>query len=188
MSKLTTHQIRAMCASIEATINSHEARPGTARNVAALNRSQARLDSYRAELAEREAAERAQDAEQNTSQAAPVCGNCEGTGSVLLASGSIGCAGCAGTGRTQLEPRAPVPPDDPLPTVHTPPPHHRVSPTPITPAPPIRTATDDELRSICTSLLKRWTLGALLDQLWESEAKLSGTLTQPRQARAKRGA
>jgi hypothetical protein len=69
MSKLSTHQIRAMVAKIEATIGTHEARPGTARNVAELEKATKRLESYRAELAEREAQEAAQDAEQDTSHA-----------------------------------------------------------------------------------------------------------------------
>lgn len=97
MSKLSTHQIRAMIEKVNATIDSHEARPGTARNVAALTRSQARLDSYRAELADREAAERAQNAEQNASQTPP-CSQCEGTGSIMGANGSRGCPDCNRTG------------------------------------------------------------------------------------------
>lgn len=117
MSKLSTHQIRAMIDKVNATIDSHEARPGTARNVAALTRSQARLDSYRAELAEREAAEHAQDAEQETSQAGPDDEPAElGPAHIVTDIATL---------RAALSPAAP--PADPLPTVHTPPPY-----TPIT--------------------------------------------------------
>lgn len=151
MSKLTRHQLRAMVEKIQATIDSHERRPGTPSNVKRLEESQAKLARYRAELAEREgeqdaeidrveadreAQEAAQDAEQNRSQA-------------------------------------------PEPVIHIAPRHQRITP------PPARTEPDDELANLCRSILQRWTLGTVIDQLWQSEAKLFGTLTEPRVTRAK---
>lgn len=232
MSKLSTHQIRAMIAGIERTIGSHEARPGTARNVAALTRSQARLDSYRAELAEREAAERAQDAEQETSQAAPIGPDPQSLTLTELSQHQAALARTIVAARRAAGLTAPPPrelqtltetlgaiereikrrriaeaqaeadadqastPDRRAevaeirqaakePTVYQPPKHQPIT---AAPAAAVRTDTDDELRSLCTSMLKRWTLGTVIDQLWESEAKLFGTLSQPRQTRAKRGA
>jgi hypothetical protein len=136
MSKLSTHQIRAMVAKIEATIGSHEARPGTPSNVRKLEQSQARLASYRAELAEREGE---QDAETDRAEQAAQAG----------------------------------------PVIHLAPRHH-----PITPPAPVRAEPDDELANLCRSILQRWTLGTVIDQLWRSEAKLYGSLTQPRVTRA----
>jgi hypothetical protein len=59
--KLTTAQLRAMVAKIEATCASHENRPGTPHNIRELEKAQARLQSYcieldRAEARDREAA------------------------------------------------------------------------------------------------------------------------------------
>jgi hypothetical protein len=168
VSKLSTHQIRAMIAGINATIAKHEARPANNASARTLTESHRKLDNYRAELAEREAAERAQDAEQETSQAAPEESQPSPWSEI-----------CKPTGAHS--PAAPEEPA-PLPTAHQPPKH-----TPITAA-PVRTDPDDELRNLCTSMLKRWTLGTIVDQLWQCEAQLFGKLTQPRQARAKRGA
>jgi hypothetical protein len=218
--------MHSLAQSIEATLarDEHALRKmGPARR----RQSLAKLASYREQIAAREAQEAAQDAEQNASQAAPAepaeCDNCEGTGSVLLASGSIGCTECNATGYAPTAPaespaeretrqakaydaltakrqeelredterdqaraqeRAQV---QEIPTVRTPPPYHRITPAAAAAA-PIRTEPDDELRNLCRSILQRWTLGTVLDQMWESEAKLFGTLTQPRQARAKRTA
>ena len=46
MSKLTTHQIRAMIGKIEATIRSHEARPGSESNIRKLEASERKLEAY----------------------------------------------------------------------------------------------------------------------------------------------
>ncbi|HLJ49103.1 MAG TPA: hypothetical protein VKU01_23975 [Bryobacteraceae bacterium] len=59
MSKLSRHQIMAMIGKIEATIHSHEARPGSEANIRKLEASERKLEAYRAELAQREAGEKA---------------------------------------------------------------------------------------------------------------------------------
>ncbi len=58
MSKLTKHQIIAMIGKIEATISTHENRPGTEANVRKLEASEKKLEAYRAELARIEAEEK----------------------------------------------------------------------------------------------------------------------------------
>ena len=107
MSQLSTYQMHSLAQSIEATLarDEHALRKmGPARR----RQSLAKLASYREQIAAREAQEAAQDAEQNASQAAPAepaeCDNCEGTGSVLLASGSIGCTECNATGYAPTAP------------------------------------------------------------------------------------
>ena len=58
MSKLTPHQIRAMIDGVTATIYRYEAEsPTTNATLRKLSKAHARLDLYRAELAERTAAE-----------------------------------------------------------------------------------------------------------------------------------
>ena len=233
MSKLSTHQIRAMIDKVNATIDSHEARPGTARNVAELTRATARRDAYAAELAEREAAERAQDAEQETSQAAPIGPDPQSLTLTELSQHQAALArSIVATRRARHEPRDQAAHNAELEklaatlgaiqaeikrrqkaadqaeadadqastpdrraevaeirqaakerTVYQPPKHQPIT---AAPAAAVRTDTDDELRSLCTSMLKRWTLGTVIDQLWESEAKLFGTLTQPRLTRGKK--
>ena len=227
---------------VNATIDSHEARPGTARNVAELTRATARRDAYAAELAEREAAERAQDAEQETSQAAPIGPDPQSLTLTELSQHQAALArSIVATRRARHEPRDQAAHNAELEklaatlgaiqaeikrrqkaadqaeadadqastpdrraevaeirqaakerTVY----HRRRTahlaitasgaPRPHPPAESDPTDTDDELRSLCTSMLKRWTLGTVIDQLWESEAKLFGTLTQPRLTRGKK--
>jgi hypothetical protein len=59
--KLSTRQTRAMIEKIEATIRSHERKPGTPRNVAALGHAEERLQRYRAHLEACEARDRIAD-------------------------------------------------------------------------------------------------------------------------------
>lgn len=165
MSKLSTHQIIAMLDKLDSTIAqtfASDNRTGERKHANAI----AKHKAYSEELAAREA----QEAEESHSQAGTVCGNCEGTGSVLLASGSIRCDGCAGTGRTQLEPRARV--------------QEIRRPEPPPPEPPTA-EPDDDLTLMCRAILTRYTLGTVSDELWRVEGQLFGTLTQPRVTRTK---
>jgi hypothetical protein len=187
MSKLSTHQIRAMIAGIERTIGSHEGRPGTPSNVKKLTQSQTRLDSYRAELAEREAAEAAQDAEQNASQDDPtrvICDQCEGTGSITGATGARGCRACSGSGLTPAR-RAAVPIRAPR-RKTTPASNHRQRAAAIQAAHATvraelagesvattrRTEPDAELAVRLRDLLATYSLGTVLDVAWATDREL----------------